>query len=252
MGTGRLEVCVDSVTAALAAEAAGAERLEFCAALSEGGVTPGAGTLETVLERVRVPVVVLARPRRGDFLYDEPELAALRRDVERARAAGAAGVALGVLRRDGTVDVERTAELVHLARPLQVTFHRAFDGTRDAREALDALLALGVERVLSAGHAARALEGAEELAELVRRAGTRLSVMPGGGVRAAHAAELLRRTGASELHASAARARPSPMEHRNPALRTAAGAADEYALSGPDADEIRGLRLALDGRAGGR
>lgn len=224
-----LEVCVDSIRAARLAAAAGAHRLELCAGLAEGGVTPGPGTLATVLEEVAVPVVVLARPRPGGFVHDAAELAVLRRDVAHAREAGAAGVALGVLRADGTVDREETARLVELARPLAVTFHRAFDATRDALEALDALLELGIERVLSSGHAARAIEGADELARLVARAGGALEVVAGGGVRAEHAAELLRRSGVRALHSSA---------------RAAAGRASE--APGPEPGEVRRLRELLE------
>lgn len=243
-----LEVCVDSVGAARAAAEGGADRVELCAAISEGGLTPSAGTIELARAALGIGLVVLVRPRAGDFLYSSAEFEVMRRDVELCAAAGVDGVALGVLRRDGSVDRERTAELVERAGPLQVTFHRAFDMTRDPEEALEALCELGVERVLTSGAARTALEGAGLIARLVERAGTRLAVMAGGGVRAANAAELLRRTGARELHFTARGARESEMEFRNPRCAMGGGAAPgEYELRPTEAGLVRELRAAVRG-----
>ena len=244
MSAARVEICVDSVQGCRAAAEGGAARVELCSAMSEGGTTPSAGLLAEACAG-GIEVVVLVRPRAGDFLYGEDELAVMRRDIRAAKAAGARGVALGVLTADGDVDGARTAELVALARPLQVCFHRAFDAARDLRAALDLLLELGIDRVLSSGGAARAEDGLPLLAELVRHAGERLSVVPAGGVRAHNAAAILRASGARELHLSARASHPSPMRHRNPALRLGAGTApDEYERMSTDVELVRAVVAA--------
>jgi copper homeostasis protein len=195
-----VEVCIDSVADAVAAERGGAGRVELCADLVRGGTTPSAGMIAAVRERVRIPVVVLVRPRPGDFLYSPDELSVMRRDIEAAKALGADGVALGVLQADGRVDVDAMRPLVALARPMSVTVHRAFDLAREAAEALDALLALGVDRLLTSGAAPTALDGIETIAALVRRAGDALAVMAGGRVGADDALRLAREAGVREVH----------------------------------------------------
>src|ERR1043166_8610519 len=163
-----VEVCVDSVAGGLAAVAGGAGRLELCTGLVEGGLTPSTGLVATVRERVAVPVHVLIRPRGGDFLYDRDEKTIMLRDIAGAKRLGAAGVVLGALDAGGRVDVEHTRLMVDAARPMAVTFHRAFDLTRSPVEALDALIALGIERVLTSGQAASAEAGRSVLAAMVR------------------------------------------------------------------------------------
>src|ERR1051325_11783650 len=154
-----VEACVDSVAGGLAAVAGGAGRLELCTGLVEGGLTPSAGLMATVSERVAAPVHVLIRPRGGDFLYSDDEMALMLRDIAGAKRLGVAGVVLGALDAGGRGDVEHTSVLVDAARPMAVTFHRAFDLTRSPVEALDALMALGIERVLTSGQAASAEAG---------------------------------------------------------------------------------------------
>src|SRR2546425_1051672 len=169
-----IEACIDSVESALAAEAGGAGRVELCDNLIEGGTTPSAGTIAECRACIGIPIFMMIRPRGGDFLYSEVEREVMRRDIAHAKTLGADGVVLGLLERDGTVDVERTRPLVDAARPLAVTFHRAIDVARDPEEALDALVAMGVDRVLTSGQAATALEGAVVIGGLVRRARGRL------------------------------------------------------------------------------
>lgn len=212
----RVEACVDSLESALAAAAGGADRVELCDDLVEGGTTPSAGMIELCVERVSIPVFVIIRPRGGDFLYSDLEFEVMRKDVARAKSLGASGVVLGLLRPDGTVDVERTRVLVEEARPLAVTFHRAFDVTRDVDEALDALLEIGVDRVLSSGQAAAAEAGIATLRRMVRRAGERLIVLAGGGIREHNVQRVVAGTGVREIHVRATSIRRSGMTYRNP------------------------------------
>jgi copper homeostasis protein len=197
-----LEVCVESVPGAEAAEAGGAGRLELCSRLDVGGLTPDAALRTTVLSVTSLPVHVMIRPRAGGFVYDDAEFAAMLGQIAEAKAAGAAGLVFGVLDRDGAVDAPRLAALVAAARPASVTFHRAFDEVADPDAALEALVAADVDRVLTSGGAPTAVEGADALRRLVDRAAGRLVVMAGGGVRAHNAAGLLAATGVPELHSS--------------------------------------------------
>jgi copper homeostasis protein len=209
-----LEVAANSVASACAAQAGGAGRVELCAALELGGLTPSQATIALARERLRIPLYVLIRPRAGDFLYDEPECEAMRRDIETCAALGCDGVVLGVLDADGDVDVARCRALMAAAGGMGVTFHRAFDLARDPRRALETIAALGCERVLTSGGQASAMEGAALIRALVAQAAGRVSVMPGAGVDAGNLAALAAATGASEFHASAKRQLPSGMRHR--------------------------------------
>ncbi len=241
-----VEISVESPDAAVRAVDAGADRLELASALTLGGVTPSAGLLEQVLAAVQVPVTVLVRPRPGDFLLSPAEHAVLLADVRRAVAAGAHGVAVGMLTPDGDVDAARLEEALAAAEGREVTFHRAFDAARDADAALDALADRGVARVLTAGGAASAAQGLEGLRRSVARAAGRLRVVAAGGVRAADL-PALHGAGVRDVHASAARAVPSAMRHRADLASLAARAApagDE--LRAVDEQEVRALRTAAD------
>lgn len=209
-----VEVCVDSVESALAAQEGGAHRVELCEDLPEGGTTPSAGLIAVCSERLGIPVHVLIRPRPGDFVYSDLELEVMLRDIALATRFGAAGVVIGALHPNGSVDVERTATLVGAARPLSVTFHRAFDFTPDADRALDALITLGVDRVLTSGQAATAREGTRVLARLVTRASGRLGILAGGGVNEDNVAEIAQRTGVREVHVRATSLFESPTSYR--------------------------------------
>lgn len=211
-----VEACVDSVESALAAEAGGAGRIELCDNLVEGGTTPSAATIAVACERLRIPVFVIVRPRGGDFLYSPLELEIMRRDIAQARALGASGVVIGVLRADGTIDVARVRELVQEARPLQVTHHRAFDVTPDPVAALEAIIEAGADRVLTSGQAPSALEGAAVIAAAVRQAAGRIGILPGAGIDGDNARRIIDATGAAEIHVRGTSVRPSPMRYRNP------------------------------------
>jgi copper homeostasis protein len=196
-----LESCVDSLEAAIAAARGGAGRIELCANLDIGGTTPAADLIARCVERLAIPVFVMVRPRGGDFVYETDELRAMERSIHTAAASGAHGVVFGALGGDGRIDAAVMRRLIDAARPLPVTCHRAIDATPDVGEALDALLALGVDRVLTSGGAPTAIEGAGTIARLVVQAGDALVVMAGGTVRARNVADLIRRTHVREVHA---------------------------------------------------
>lgn len=209
-----LEVAANSVASALAAQAGGAGRVELCAALELGGLTPSQATIAMARERLRIPLYVLIRPRAGDFLYDELECEAMRRDIETCAALGCDGVVLGVLDAEGDVDLPRCRALIDAAGSMGITFHRAFDLARDPRRALEDAIALGCERVLTSGGQASALEGAPLIRELLAQAAGRIAIMPGAGVTPGNLAALAAATGAREFHASAKRQLDSGMRHR--------------------------------------
>ncbi|HEU4995447.1 MAG TPA: copper homeostasis protein CutC [Gemmatimonadaceae bacterium] len=200
-----VEACVDSVASALAAERGGAGRLELCANLFDGGTTPSAGMLSAVKAAVRIPVYIIVRPRGGGFVYTHDEMGVMRLDIEAARMLGADGVVVGPLTRDAQVDEEQLRTLVTAARDLPVTFHRAFDLTRDLDQALEALIRHGVSRVLTSGGATTALIGVGQISALARRAAGQIVVMAGGGVREESVQEIVHRSGVREVHVRGAR-----------------------------------------------
>lgn len=198
-----LEIAANSVASALAAEAGGAARVELCSALEVGGLTPSHAAIAIAVARLHIPVHVLIRPRAGDFVFDDLECEMMRRDIGTCRALGCAGVALGVLTTAGEVDVPHCRDLLEAARGLSVTFHRAFDFTRDPGRALEDVIALGCDRALTSGQAADALAGAPLIRRMIEQARDRITVMPGGGIDAANIATIAQATGAREFHASA-------------------------------------------------
>jgi copper homeostasis protein len=195
-----LEITVETVDSALAAEHAGADRIELCAELNQGGTTPALAAMRKVHEELEIPVFPIIRPRKGDFVYTDSEFAAMRRDIAFARDLGMEGVVLGILRPDHSVDVERTRELMELAHPLEVTFHRAFDYASDLLKSLEDVISTGATRLLTAGGAKSAPEGAATLTKLVQAAGERITVLPGAGLHAGNIAKLAMETGAREFH----------------------------------------------------
>lgn len=217
------EVCVDSVDGAAAAAAGGAQRVELCADLHAGGTTPSAGTIEAALDTLPgLRVHVLIRPRPGDFTYSPAEVDVMCRDVDAVRRAGAHGVVVGALTRAGDLALDVIGALVDAAGDLDLTFHRAFDLARDPRGALDEIAGLGIGRLLTSGQQASAEAGAGLIAELVGRAGDRLSVMPGGGVTPSNVGALLAATGVREVHFSARADRRSQAAYRSDWVRMGA------------------------------
>ncbi|MBV6522622.1 MAG: Copper homeostasis protein CutC [Gemmatimonadaceae bacterium] len=240
------ESCVDSVSSALSSAAGGANRIELCDNLIEGGTTPSTGTIAQCIERVSIPVCVMIRPRGGDYLYDADEVAVMERDIRVARQLGAAGVVLGALAPDGSVDLALTERLVEAARPLPVTFHRAFDRSRNLQQSLEVLIRLGVDRVLTSGGMSSAIEGAETLGQLVVAAGSALTVMAGGGVRPNNVGEVVRRSGVREVHARLVRRVDSPMRYRGgPGLSRRVSPTEEW-REVTSRDEVSAMMRALD------
>jgi len=209
-----VEACVDAIDAAMEAEWGGADRIELCGELLQGGVTPSHGLIEAVWDQLSIPLFVLIRPRTGDFLYTADELDVMERDIRVARSLHVDGIVAGALTTDGDVDVGAMRCILDAARPMEVTFHRAFDFVRDQDAALDTLLELDVDRVLTSGGATTAVQGAENLARLNLRAGSDLTVKAGGGITSANVAEVIRRSGVREVHVRAAERVPSAMRHR--------------------------------------
>ncbi|MEM7416036.1 MAG: copper homeostasis protein CutC [Gemmatimonadota bacterium] len=241
-----LEVCSASASFAVDAAEAGADRVELCANLVEGGTTPSIGEIEIALDRLSVPMMVMVRPRGGDFLYDPSEYAIMERDIDRIREAGGEGVVFGILRRNGTIDVERTKGLVERARPMGVTFHRAFDVSRDLRAGIDELKACGVDRVLTSAGRRRVTDALDALALLAEAAGTDLSVLACGEVRADNVAAVLGTPGIREVHIGASARRPSAMDHR--VFDVPMGRAytpDEYVVEAADSGLIRAIAGTL-------
>jgi copper homeostasis protein len=210
-----LEICADSVDSALAAQRGGAHRIELCSSLIEGGVTPSAGLMSIVRDLVSIHLYAMIRPRSGDFCYSDEEFAVMQQDIKVAKQIGANGVVFGILDHDGKVDVDRCRRLVDTARPLKVTFHRAFDMSRDLSQSLEEIIHAGVDRVLTSGAHEKVEEGLSELMQLNRAAGNRVAVMAGGGITERNVRRIMQETGVREIHASVRVPISSPMRHRN-------------------------------------
>jgi copper homeostasis protein len=210
------EICVDSIAGVRAARAAGADRVELCADLLEGGITPSRGMVRQARKIAGIGLNVMIRPRGGDFLFDDDEFETMRSDVETAKTEGADGVVIGLLTAAGEVDMGRTRELIALARPLSITFHRAFDMTPEPFRALETLIELGVDRLLTSGLEASVLEGLPLIVELMQRAGDRIVVMPGGGITARNVERIIAAAKPREIHFAALEPIASGMRFRRP------------------------------------
>jgi copper homeostasis protein len=209
------ELCAESVQAAQAAELGGADRIELCSQLSIGGVTPSEELISAVIRTLSIPVHVLIRPRGGDFIYSPAEFGQMHLQIDHVKHAGAAGIAIGVLLPNGSVDVERSRELIRLARPLSVTFHRAFDESADLSDSLESVIQTGADCLLTSGGAPDVLSGADSIARLRRQAAGQIEIMAGGGLRLSNLAEVVRRTGVSYLHGSLTRRNETPIHSEN-------------------------------------
>ena len=195
-----IEICLEDVQSVLSAQEGGADRVELCSNLFEGGLTPSLGTVITAKKLAQIPINCMIRPRGGDFCYSDLEFQAMKEDILAFKQAGVNGIVFGILTPEGDVDMERSREVIKLARPLSVTFHRAFDMTRDPYKALEDLIELGVDRVLTSGQEASVPEGADLLADLVKKADGRIIVMPGCGISERNFPKIHAKINASEYH----------------------------------------------------
>lgn len=236
-----IEICTGSMVCALAAISAGAHRLELCSALPLGGLTPSHGLMEAVIKASSTPVNVLIRPRAGDFHYDQREFQVMKADVFAAKALGANGIVTGMLNRDGKVDTCRMQVVIDMAHPMQVTFHRAFDSTPNLFEALDSVMGLGCDRILSSGGAVTAMEGMGILKGLVDAAVGNISIMPGSGINPENLLRLIEYTGAHEFHASASVVKESSMKHQNKLLHFGDPGLSSNAIKVTSASQVAAL-----------
>jgi copper homeostasis protein len=237
-----LEVSIEGVDGLLVAQENGADRVELCASVLQGGITPSVGMVREALRQARIPVFVIVRPRGGDFLYSEAEFESMRQDVMALKDLGVPGVVTGCLSAGGEVDEQRTAELLRLARPMSFTFHRAFDMVRDPVQALEVLIGLGVDRLLTSGQRGTAVEGLTNLKHLGQVANGRIIVMPCGSIRAANVGQVCRETGLWEVHFAAHTTESSAMTYRNP--QVAMGLTDqdhEYIKTVTDPTTVRSM-----------
>ncbi|MEX1202287.1 MAG: copper homeostasis protein CutC [Ferruginibacter sp.] len=234
-----LEIIGFTIEGCIAAESAGAHRIELCDNPEEGGTTASYGFIKVARAAVSIDLYPIIRPRGGDFLYNEAEFEAMKVDVQICKQLACDGVVIGILMADGKVDKKRCQQLISLAYPMQVTFHRAFDRTNDLFQSLEDVIELGCDRILTSGGFPNALEGAELLNLLIQKAGHRIIIMPGSGVNAQNIATISALTGATEFHSSARIHIPSAMSFNQPSMK------EELFSFGVNVDEIKGMMAAL-------
>lgn len=234
-----IEIAVFSLEAAVAAFDSGAQRIELCSAPAEGGLTPSAATMRLAKKYIKIPIHVMIRPREGDFCYSEKEFETMLLDISAAKIAGMDGIVTGILNPDGTVDAERTSILVKAAAPMNVTFHRAFDMVKDQDEALESIILCGCKRILTSGGKQTAILGLEKVTELKKRAGNRISVMPGSGINVKNIKHIADATGVNEIHLSARSLIPGKMIFKQPEVSLGGNAiVPDFDLQLPDKKAI--------------
>jgi len=235
----KLEITVNSITSALIAQNSGADRIELCDNFAEGGTTPSAGAIQLARKHLTIELFVIIRPRGGDFLYNDIEFEIMKQDIIFAKEAGIDGVVFGILKEDGTVDHDRNLELVQLAGPMQTTFHRAFDMTVDPFKAIEDIISLGFNRILSSGQKPTAIGGAGLLAELVKMTEERIILMPGSGIDEDNISYLASRTKAREFHGSFRKTIQSEMKFKNEQAFMGKANSSEYESDITDSDRIQ-------------
>ena len=209
----KIEVCAFSLESCLAAEKGGANRIELCGSMYEGGTTPSAGLIQIVKQRINIEIHAMIRPRGGDFCYSEEEISVMQADIRMAKELGCEGIVLGILQTNGRVNIAQTKELVALAKPMIVTFHRAIDMTPDYLEALEDIIETGCERILTSGQKNTAIKGIKNIKTLVEKANGRIEIMAGSGVNIDNAQALMH-TGVNALHLTGKSIRDSEMVYR--------------------------------------
>ncbi|MCI0474443.1 MAG: copper homeostasis protein CutC [Ignavibacteria bacterium] len=214
----KIEICVTNAESALKAQKAGADRIELCGNLLQGGITPGISAVEVIRKNLSIDMNVMVRPGEGDFLYNDYDFDIMLRDIRYFKKAGADGIVTGILKKDGSVDFERSRELVKIAKPMSATFHRAFDMTPDPYEALEKIIDCGFDRILTSGGKKSAWEGRKLIKGLIQKAGNRIIIMPGAGINDKNAVDIIDYTGANEIHLSAKIFTDSKMKFHNRSL----------------------------------
>jgi len=235
----KLEICVDSVESAVNAQVAGADRVELCDNLTEGGTTPSYGTISSARENLDIGLHVIIRPRGGDFLYSDTEFDIMRRDIEICGEAGIDGIVIGILLATGAIDTDRTAKLVEIASPMAVTFHRAFDMCADAVRGLEDIISTGVSRILTSGQKNTVPEGASLLRTLVKQAGSRIIIMPGSGLDDTNIEAMAKATGASEFHLTGRKVIDSEMKFRRDGIPMGISGMPEFSRKVADPERIK-------------
>lgn len=237
-----IEIATTDFTTTKLAVDGGADRIELCAALTEGGTTASFGTVKKCRESFNVQLFPIIRSRSGDFLYSDEEFEIMLNEVKLCKELGCDGVVIGLLKKDGSIDIQKTSKLIEIAYPLEVTFHRAFDRCRDPFEALEQLAEIGCQRILTSGQQPIAPQGMDLIAQLVKAADERIIIMPGSGVRKENIKELSEKTGAREFHSSLRGNKKSEMEFIHPSF---ASSPESYTNPGIDPEEVKALRKAL-------
>ena len=235
-----LEIAVFNIASAIAAEKAGANRIELCENPYDGGTTPSYGTLKTVREKISIPVFPIIRPRGGDFLYNDEEFEVMKKDILLYKELEFKGAVTGLLHRDGSIDVERTKQLVELAYPLQITFHRAFDRAKEPLVALEDIIKTGCTRVLTSGQKPNVLDATALVKELVLQAKGRIIILPGSGVRSNNIFQLARETDAKEFHSSARKESPSEMQYTVTSMK------ENLTNTTVDTEEVKKMKAVLN------
>lgn len=238
-----LEVCANSITSALAAQEGGAVRVELCGNLEAGGTTPSPGQITVARKLLNIKLYVLIRPRGADFLYTDVEFETMVEDVKYCIAAGCDGIVTGILNADGTIDKERCTQLITLAKQagLGATFHRAFDMCIDQARALEDIIDMGFERILTSGGKSTAVEGSRTIADLVKQAGDRITIMAGSGVTEINVVDLVLFTGVTEVHGTLMGRIQSQMKYNNDHIIMGSKFGDEYAIDVTSVDRVRKL-----------
>ena len=243
-----IEACTTSVLSAIEAQKGGALRVELCDNIPEGGTTPGYGTIKKAREVLSIDLNVMIRPRGQDFCYSGLEFDIMKEDIRMCKQLGVDGVVFGILKPDGTVDVERTTELVELARPLSVTFHRAFDMTPDPLKAMEDIILTGADRILTSGHKDKAFDGIDLIRDLVEKADDRIIIMPGSGINEDNIREMKKKAGVTEFHLTGWKTIDSAMEFRKEGISMGSlSQIPEYEMKITDANLIRKIVEIIEG-----
>jgi copper homeostasis protein len=242
----KLEICTDNLISALAAEKSGADRIELCSDINDGGITPSYGMMVSVRNHLTIDIHVLIRPRPGDFLYNDAEIEVMTKDIELCKKAGINGIVMGILNSDGSIDTKMTSMMINLAKPMSVTFHRAFDMCSDPFSGLEEVILTGAERLLTSGQKYSAVEGSALIRKLKEHAGNRIIIMPGGGISDKNILSLINTTKATEYHMTARKSIDSKMKFRKEGVSMGViGSESEFSWKTADPDMIRKVSTIL-------